>query len=104
MYVISHFVLDDSLNINPRNIIFNIAHPNSAHIVNSLVLITKQYIYRIRCVMGTLRFVDIINEYETIEKYERHYAGINRKMSKHYRKWATMSEEYVEALMDMVEN
>ena len=33
--------------------------------------------------MGILSFVDIINEYETIEKYERYYAGINRKMSKH---------------------
>lgn len=35
-----------NLNWSPKNIIFNTVHPTSSHVINFIVLITKQYIYR----------------------------------------------------------
>ena len=45
----NELTLTDTLDMEKRNILFNTVHTNKAHIVNTFILLCKQYIYRCRC-------------------------------------------------------
>lgn len=73
-----------------ENIIFNTVHPKPGHIVNMLVLITKQLVYRCRCLEMRPNIDLLINEIITIRKMEYIYAKQKEKLPKHFSKWCKL--------------
>ena len=62
----------EDIEIDYKSVMCNTAHKNAKNTANMLILATKQYIYRQRCLKLTLcRFelVRLIFEYKSIEKY-----------------------------------
>lgn len=53
-----------------KNIIFNLVHPKPGHIINLLIVVTKQFIYRQRCLNAPLFLPLLIQEYEHIYNIE----------------------------------
>ena len=48
-WVKKNLALNDTLDFNAHNIIFNQVYPSRNHLVNMTVLFAKQFIFRIRC-------------------------------------------------------
>lgn len=88
--------LDSTLEWNARNIFFNSVHPKPGHVVNLLILIVKQYIYRSRCSNSQLSFQHLLNEITTTKNIEYQIAKEKGKLVKHYRKW---SQIYLDMVM-----
>lgn len=89
------------LDWSSENIIFNLVHPKSGHVVNFLVLITKQYIYRCRCLLITLEFSNLKKEIEAVRRIEYYIAKDKAKLQNHYSKW---SQLYPELILSYEEN
>ena len=78
----------DNLNLAPTNIIYNLVHPKSGHIVNFIVLVAKFYIYQSKC-EGKLPTVDgVTRDIKFYRKAEFTIALNNDKSNKHYSKWS----------------
>lgn len=73
-----------------KTICFNLVHPKPASVVNMLVLITKQFIYRNRCASQLPNSNALIAEIEQIYKIEYNIAKENGKLVKHYQKWSQL--------------
>lgn len=79
------------------NIIFNLVHPKPANVVNFLVLIVKQLIYRQRCLLKPLNSTLVENEIESIYEIECNIAKKKQKMRFHVQKWSCLKNiEYSE--------
>lgn len=69
---------------------FNIVHCSFSHIINLIVLTTKQYIYRSRCA-GIIPSFEVLSiEIETVKKIECNLATEAGKLSYFYRKWSKL--------------
>lgn len=75
------------LNWSTRNIMFNMVHPIANHVINFLILITKQYIYKQRCLTQKLNIEQLIYEIEMVQKIEYNLAFEGGRLAKHYNKW-----------------
>lgn len=73
--------------MDPINIVCNNVHPGLGNVINLLTLVTKQYIYRVKCLRTPLRWDDIVKEFKLIEKIEERIAYNSCKMEKHCTKW-----------------
>ena len=79
--------LVNNMQVSVKSIIQNTIMPTRGHIINFICLITKQFIYRQRCMGGALHFPilrEIIRSTENIEKY---IAIKNDRLYIHNRKW-----------------
>lgn len=90
------------LDWSDKNIIFNMVHPKPAHVINFIVLITKQYIYRARCMLLQLNSTQLLREIEAIEKTERYIAKDKTKLRKHHEKWSQLYSDI--QILDEQEN
>ena len=93
---------DVHLNMNNTNIILNEIYPKKNHVVNFLCLITKQYIYRQKCLGKALSFPGLKSIYRNTECIEKYIAVKNQRLAVHNRKWGKGSQNE-ELLIDFVQ-
>ena len=75
--------------LNPKNIIMNTVVKSKKHVVNFLVLIAKQYIYRQKCLKEALSFIGLKEIILSTENMEKYIATKNGKIGKHQKKWSS---------------
>ena len=63
-----------------------------SHIINFLVLVAKQYIYRQRCLKKSLVFQEWLGLIKRLEAIEKYIAVKNEKIKTHIKKWAGSHE------------
>ena len=81
------------LELNFANIVYNKIHPKSKHVINLIVLIIKQYIYRCKCEMKTPTYDNIRLEIERFYSTERYNATVVQQNSKHITKWSPIKPQ-----------
>ena len=72
--------------LTPTTIIFNQV-VSERHVVNFICLVTKQFIYRQRCLKQDLHFPILKGYLGQIENIEKYIATKNSNLTKHNRKW-----------------
>lgn len=77
---------------SPRNIIFSQVHPAPNNVINFLVTIVKQYIYKTRCTQGMLSSDQMIRDIDHIYQIESNIAIKKDKWNKHKHKWSALKE------------
>lgn len=75
------------LEFSVQNVLFNTVHPSFAHIVNFIVLIVKQFIYRCKCLKTPLSPEQAIGEVDYVFRIEGQIAREKNKWNKHVSKW-----------------
>ena len=88
-YCISRFGAVE-INLQSQNVIKNTIVPHGKHVINFICLITKQFIYRQRCLQLPIHFVILKREINKIENIEKYIAVKNGKLATHQRKWGTI--------------
>ena len=73
--------------LSPENIIFNRIVKKKDHVANLICLITKQYIYRQRCMSGSVVLNVLKEQIRSVESIEKYIAIKNGRSSKHALKW-----------------
>ena len=74
-------------NVSLENIIFcNFAGENHK-LVNTLILIFKQYIYAMKCKKNSPLFIDTLSRVVQFQKIEYRIAMITKKVANHCEKW-----------------
>ena len=73
-----------------KNIVLNEVHTKPGNIVNLLVLIAKQLIYRKKCKQEVVKYEDFIRETKLMMDIENHNARKNNKVALHHNKWAKL--------------
>lgn len=87
-YIINRQFNDVSnLTFTDERIIFNKVHARAAHVINLLVLITKQSIYSCKCTNTPLHVEYFDYQYELIEKIGHNIAKEKNMIRKHCDKW-----------------
>ena len=77
-----------TIHLDPKGIILNqLQSISKTHIANFMCLITKQYIYRQRCLNKELQFRALKAQIQSIEQVEKYIAVKNGKLNKHTMKW-----------------
>lgn len=79
-------------NWSPMNIIFSTVISKPANVINLLVTITKQYIYRCRCLKIPLSQNTLINEIEQVYKCELNLAIRKSRLRLHAIKWSCLKD------------
>lgn len=88
-----------------KNIIFSSVHPIAHNVINFLITIVKQYIYRSRCVTQKPNADTILQEIENTHDIEFKIAAYKNKLNRHIVKWSmlknfddtsTVQEDYVQ--------
>ena len=74
------------------NIMENNVPPKNNHVINYIVLIMKQYIYRQKCLDKPITFLGIVHEIRQIEKTELYTAKITCETGNHHKKWGPVLE------------
>ena len=86
-FVCSKYSIDE-FTITEKSILLNdVGLVKKYHVINFIVLITKQYIYRQRCMKKELVFNHLKAEINRIEQMEKYIAIKNDKFNIHVRKW-----------------
>ena len=70
-----------------KNIILNKINSSVTSVANTLALITKQYLYKQRCMKITPNINVLKNLFRQTYEMEKYNARINNKLDIHYRKW-----------------
>ena len=81
----------EPLNFNIDTVIANKLYENPGHVGNLICLLTKQYIYRNRCLSKSLDYYELKNHILTVKNMEKYIAMSNQKLSKHLRKWGELA-------------
>ena len=76
--------------LQPKSIILNQIVTDKRSIGNFLCLVTKQYIYKCRCLGKQLHFPPLRESIKAIENIEKYIAIKNGKEGKHRKKWRKM--------------
>ena len=90
-----HTFNKDAIIFSEYNIFWNrfVKEPKT-HIKNVICLLAKQYIYRQRCWKKQLNIKEFIAIVFKIKNYEKYYAIMNSKLSKHQRKWREFDQKH----------
>lgn len=75
-----------------KNIIFSTVHPRADNVINFIVTITKQYIFRVRCTKSVLNYQHLEDYIEQIYQLENNIAIHKRKWKRHVQKWSCLKE------------
>ena len=84
-------ITKDEITMSTKNIIINCIHNDPQHIVNLLLLITKQYIFYCKCVGKQPIFNEIVKKYEETYEVEMYNSKVDYNMRNLVRKWAPYS-------------
>ena len=74
-----------------ENILINRVHKDRKHIVNYMVLITKQYVFAQKCLGSQIQFPDVISKIEQIYQYEKFNAKGNKQEITVHNRWCPYS-------------
>ena len=86
-YVKSIFGNSIEADFNDCNIILNNVHPKSTHVINTMVLICKQMIYRYKYNGEKIRFPIILHEITKYKNIKYYIAKKSSKLKTHQEKW-----------------
>ena len=86
-FIKSNIQLDTTLDEENNNILFNTVHPVRTHIVNMMVLLAKQHIYRCRCFKVESNANTFFRQLNMIYMYKAYYAKMKNVNFKHIKKW-----------------
>ena len=75
------------------DILFNTVAQRTDHVINLLVLITKQYIYRQKCLSKEILFNEVQREFVNVQRLEKYIAVKNDHFCKYAKKWCVLSKE-----------
>ena len=78
---------DEPIDFSEQNVICNLLIENPKNVKNFICLLTKQYIYRQKCLGKSLSFMELRNHIKTIEIYEKYNAIRSNQLYKHEKKW-----------------
>ena len=86
---VTQFLLLSDMNTtwNVKTVILNNVHATDAHLVNFLILVIKQFIYRCKCQNSVPTFIDGLRVFDKIKSIELYNAKKNSYLSKHNCKW-----------------
>ena len=82
-----YYFCNTQFDINPEEIIFNRFKESNAGMVNTIILITKQFIYAKRCLGKELTFLELAQSIAQTRKIEEFIARKNNKLKIHVNKW-----------------
>ena len=85
-YCRSRFKVHD-MSLNAGSIIKNQLVKKASHVVNFVCLVTKQYIYRQRCIAQNINITELKAIFSHIESIEKYVAIKNEKLNHHLKKW-----------------
>ena len=75
------------MNLDVYEIIFNNYKDSFSTLVNSIIVLTKQYIYATRCLGNKLSFTQLTVKIHDLREIEKMIAKRNGNMVKHTAKW-----------------
>ena len=78
--------------LNPTSVVLNDLVPQKYHVINFICLVTKQFIYKQKCLKLTLNFPIWKAYVQQIESIEKYIAVKNGKLAIHQRKWGVLSQ------------
>lgn len=84
-----------------NSILANEVYPKPSHIINLIVLVAKQYIYRQRCFKNKPIARVFIREFEQIYKMEFKIACEENRLRRHYEKWSRIKPELETNLLEL---
>ena len=88
--------------IEPKDIVLNTVYSKPSHIGNFICLLTKQFIYKQRCLKGTLYFPILKSMILLTQNIEKYIAIKNDRMQKHVAKW--MPEKFAFTTQENIED
>ena len=91
IYVKNRF-MGIKVELNLQNVILNSIIIKKSHVGNFLCLLTKQFIYRQKCMKLPLHFELLRKEIDRVENIEKYIAIKNKKLAVHNRKWQVNSQ------------
>lgn len=86
--------VSQNINFSERNSVFSSVHPDPNNVTNFLVTITKQYIFRVKCMDGVLLEDQLLQEFEKVYDIEANIATRKNKWNRHVKKWSCIKEIY----------
>ena len=96
------------IDTSDKAIIFNeIVKNRKDHVVNFICLITKQFIYRQKCLKKEIHFPILKAYIHQIESVEKYSAIKNQKLSIHQKKWfpvVKMNNDYRDTISEYIDN
>ena len=78
---------NQNVHISCKKVLFGKASKNALHCVNTIVLITMQYIYSCRCLKAIPNFYQLKWKILDMHNIEKYIAVKNDKLPKHLKKW-----------------
>lgn len=75
------------IKVSPSKIIFCNETKRNAKFVNTIILITKYYIYKVRCCKAKLNFIDLISDINKYKQIDLYLAKKYDKCYQYARKW-----------------
>ena len=73
--------------LSVKNVLFNSIVERSSHVLNFILLLAKQYLYRQRCQGKPINVYEFRSYYRRQESIEKYIAKKNGNMAKHVKKW-----------------
>lgn len=83
----ARYILKVDLQLDPETIVFNLARGRHSWLQNTIILATKQFIYRAKCMRFVPKLPALLAELNWLEKIEKVVAIRNKKEEKHLKKW-----------------
>ena len=78
---------DQEVVITTKGVLLNQLVPKAADVINFICLLTKQFIYRQRCMKGDISFSILKGSLKQTENLEKYIATKNDKIGIHNKKW-----------------
>ena len=89
------------IEITPTTIILNRIHKSRNHAINFICLVTKQYIYKTRCLQQEINFKALRSQIKSVETLEKYIAVKNMRLRVHEKKWSrAVNKEFENMEMD----
>ena len=82
--------------LSPAKMLMNQLVPKRNHVANFLCLVTKQYIYRQRCLSKDINFVGLKSIIIHVENMEKYIALKNNRFYVHLSKWRPQADDNIE--------
>ena len=82
-----NYILNMEIELNEEIAICNAFEGNQADLLNLIILITKQYIYAVKCTKSELKILTLIQKIYDTKNAERIIAIGQNRMYKFHKKW-----------------
>ena len=90
---LSNFLMVENSIWNDQNIMENLVHQKPTHIINFIVLVVKQYIYRCKCQENIPNYTQAMNEIYMQYKMDKYNATADCQTECHNKTWGPVKEK-----------